>query len=62
MPTKKAIGRPRGRPTKKNPEALARILEVARTGLPLNLRRRPGISLMMRWLLGNNGIRSLPGI
>jgi hypothetical protein len=42
MPTKKATDRPRGRPTKKNPEALARIIEVARTGLPLKFAAQAG--------------------
>src|SRR5262245_44719388 len=35
-------GKPVGRPPKKNPQALARILKVARTGLPLKFAAQAG--------------------
>jgi hypothetical protein len=37
-----ATGKPNGRPTKKNAQAIARILKVARTGLPLKFAAQAG--------------------
>jgi hypothetical protein len=42
MARKKATGRPPGKPTKKTPQAQARILEVARSGLPLKFAAQAG--------------------
>jgi hypothetical protein len=35
-------GRPAGRPPKKNPQVIARILKIARTGLPLKFAAQAG--------------------
>jgi hypothetical protein len=37
-----ATGKPAGRPPKKNPQVIARILKVARTGLPLKFAAQAG--------------------
>jgi hypothetical protein len=37
-----ATGKPNGRPTKKNAQAIARILKIARTGLPLKFAAQAG--------------------
>ena len=39
---KVASGKPRGRPSKKTPQAVSRILKIARTGLPLKFAAQAG--------------------